>query len=71
MPTLIRVMIQVPEELRARLDGLKQRGYTTSGYICVVLQRELRKPKVQPATDDRNDSRTGRRRRQQIGVCGS
>ncbi|MGZ8394118.1 MAG: hypothetical protein ACXWWJ_05055 [Nitrospira sp.] len=61
MPKLIRIMIQLPEELKDQLDGLKQRGYTISGFIRAVLDRELRKPDFQPPADNGNSSHKGRR----------
>lgn len=48
MSKLIRIVIQLPEEVKAQLDGLKQQGYTTSGFIRAVLDRELQKPEFQP-----------------------
>jgi hypothetical protein len=30
-------------DLKTRLDGLKQQGYTTSGFIRAMLERELAK----------------------------
>lgn len=44
MPKLIRIMIQLPAELKDQLASLKQRGYTTSGFIRAALDRELRNP---------------------------
>lgn len=38
----VRIIISVPVELKARLDGLKARGLTTSGYIRSVLERDLK-----------------------------
>jgi predicted DNA-binding protein len=36
-----RVIIQLPPELKARLDALRRKGYTASGYIRSLLEREL------------------------------
>ncbi|SLM49733.1 protein of unknown function [Nitrospira japonica] len=44
MPKLVRIVIQLPVELKAQLDALKQQGYTTSGFIRAMLERELTKP---------------------------
>jgi hypothetical protein len=33
MAKLVRIVIQLPLDLKTRLDGLKQQGYTTSGFI--------------------------------------
>jgi metal-responsive CopG/Arc/MetJ family transcriptional regulator len=43
MPKLVRIVIQLPVDLKAQLDGLKQQGYTTSGFIRAMLERELAK----------------------------
>jgi len=43
MPKLVRIVIQLPVELKAQLDALKQQGYTTSGFIRATLERELKK----------------------------
>ena len=39
---LVRMNISIPVELKARLDGLKSRGLTTSGYIRNLLERDLK-----------------------------
>lgn len=43
MPKLVRIVIQLPEDLKTQLDCLKQQGYTTSGFIRAMLERELAK----------------------------
>lgn len=43
MSKLVRIVIQLPSDLKAQLDGLKQQGYTTSGFIRAMLERELAK----------------------------
>lgn len=43
MSKLVRIVIQLPVDLKAQLDGLKQQGYTTSGFIRAMLERELAK----------------------------
>ena len=40
-----RVLIQLPTELKAKLDDLRSQGYTASGFIRAVLERELNQPK--------------------------
>ena len=55
MAKLIRIVIQLPTDLKTRLDGLKQQGYTTSGFIRAMLERELAKldqqvPEPKPLT---------------------
>lgn len=36
-----RVLIQLPKPLKAKLDTLKAQGYTASGFIRALLEREL------------------------------
>ena len=55
MAKLVRIVIQLPMDLKTRLDGLKQQGYTTSGFIRAMLERELAKldeqvPEPKPLT---------------------
>ena len=50
MPKLVRIVIQLPVELKSQLDALKQQGYTTSGFIRAMLERELAKMEEQQAT---------------------
>ena len=40
-----RVLIQLPTELKAKLDNLRSQGYTASGFIRALLERELTQPK--------------------------
>ena len=44
-----RVLIQLPKGLKAKLDGLRSKGYTASGYIRALLERELKQPKKKGA----------------------
>ncbi len=44
MPVMERVMIQLPKPLKRKLDALRQQGYTASGYIRALLERELNRP---------------------------
>lgn len=39
----VKVLIQLPATLKAQLDELRTQGYTISGYIRSVLERELKK----------------------------
>jgi len=41
-----RVLIQLPTALKAKLDGLRSQGYTASGYIRALLERELNQPHI-------------------------
>jgi len=36
-----RVLIQLPKPLKAKLDALRTQGYTASGYVRSLLEREL------------------------------
>ena len=36
-----RIVIQLPMPLKQQLDALKSEGYTTSGYVRALLEREL------------------------------
>lgn len=38
---MARVLISLPEPLKAKLDALKRQGFTASGYIRCLLEREL------------------------------
>lgn len=41
-----RVMIQLPAPLKRKLDALRSQGYTASGYIRALLERELQTVKL-------------------------
>jgi mannitol/fructose-specific phosphotransferase system IIA component len=43
MPKLVRIVIQLPHDLKTKLDALKQQGYTASGFIRAMLEREFAK----------------------------
>ncbi|MEO8046538.1 MAG: hypothetical protein ABI684_04565 [Nitrospirota bacterium] len=49
MPHLVRIVIQLPVNLKTQLDHLKQQGYTTSGFIRAMLEREFAKMEETPA----------------------
>ncbi|MFO0707233.1 MAG: hypothetical protein U0412_10310 [Nitrospira sp.] len=53
MPNLIRIVIQLPVELKEQLDALKSQGYTTSGFIRAMLERELKKPELKLVANTR------------------
>ena len=36
-----RVLIQLPKPLKAKLDALRTQGYTASGFVRALLEREL------------------------------
>jgi len=48
MPNLVRIVIQLPRDLKTQLDNLKQQGYTTSGFIRAMLEREFAKMEEKP-----------------------
>jgi len=50
MPNLVRIVIQLPVSLKTQLDSLKQQGYTTSGFIRAMLEREFAKMEEKPVT---------------------
>lgn len=39
-----RMLIMIPGPLKTKLDALKSQGYTASGYIRSLLERELNQP---------------------------
>ena len=43
----VRMLVTMPESLKAKLDALRSQGYTASGFIRALLEREFNQP---PAT---------------------
>ena len=41
-----RVLIQLPKALKEQLEGLRTQGYTASGFIRALLERELNHPHI-------------------------
>ncbi len=39
-----RVLIQLPTEMKAKLDALKAQGYSVSGFIRALIEKELNHP---------------------------
>ncbi len=39
----VKVLIQLPLPLKAQLDALRTQGYTVSGYIRTLIERDLKK----------------------------
>ena len=39
-----RLVIQLPQPLKRKLDALRAKGYSASGYIRALLEREFAKP---------------------------
>ncbi len=42
----VRILVQVPAPLKRKLDALRAQGYTTSGYIRAVLEKELNQAQI-------------------------
>jgi metal-responsive CopG/Arc/MetJ family transcriptional regulator len=61
MPNLVRIVIQLPVNLKTQLDSLKQQGYTTSGFIRAMLEREFAKMEEKPVTPFRIGKRVNDR----------
>ncbi len=43
---MVRVIIQLPSALKRKLEALRSQGYTASGYIRAVLEKELNQAQV-------------------------
>ena len=43
---MVRLIISIPENIKARLDALRSHGTTASGFIRALLQREFNSPKA-------------------------
>lgn len=41
---MTKLLVHLPEELKAKLDALRSQGYTASGFIRSLLERELNQP---------------------------
>ncbi len=41
MATMTTLLIHLPVAMKAKLDALKAQGYTASGFIRALLEREL------------------------------
>lgn len=39
---MIKMLIQVPQPIKDKLDALRGKGYTASGFIRSLLERELK-----------------------------
>jgi metal-responsive CopG/Arc/MetJ family transcriptional regulator len=39
-----RLNIQIPKNLKTKLDAMRREGYTASGYIRSLLEHELNQP---------------------------
>ncbi|MGP0594213.1 hypothetical protein ACTRXD_16970 [Nitrospira sp. T9] len=45
MERMARRLVSLPESLCKKLDGLKAQGFTVSGFIRALLEREFAQPK--------------------------
>jgi len=43
---MARVLIQLLTDLKAKLDGLRSQGFTISGFIRAMLEKELNQPHI-------------------------
>ncbi len=43
---MVRMLIQVPESLKAKLDALRTQGTTASGFIRWLLERHFKKARA-------------------------
>lgn len=41
MSRYVRIVIQLPADLKHRLDSMRSEGYTASGFIRSIVEREL------------------------------
>lgn len=41
---MVRVLIQLPVPLKAKLDALRQHGTTASGFVRSLIEKEFRSP---------------------------
>lgn len=39
--SMVKLLIHLPRPLKAKLDALRTQGYTASGYIRALLEKEL------------------------------
>ena len=38
---MVKLLIQVPQSIKAKLDALRNEGYAASGFIRALLEQEL------------------------------
>ncbi len=43
---MVKMLIQVPVPIKRKLNALRSQGYTASGYIRAVLEKELNQAQV-------------------------
>ena len=47
MATMTKLLIHIPVAMKKQLDGLRSQGYTASGFIRALLERELKNVPLQ------------------------
>ncbi len=45
MATMTKVLIHLPVSLKKKLDAMKAQGYSVSGFVRALLEREFNQPK--------------------------
>jgi mannitol/fructose-specific phosphotransferase system IIA component len=40
--SMVKLLVHLPAPLKAKLDALREQGYTASGFIRALLERELK-----------------------------
>jgi len=45
MPPMTTLLIHLPVTMKRKLDALKSQGYTASGYIRALLEKDLNSSK--------------------------
>lgn len=43
---MTKLLVHLPEQLKAKLDAKRTEGYTASGFIRALLEREFTPPAV-------------------------
>ncbi len=41
---MVKLLVNLPAPLKRKLDALRSQGYTASGFIRALLERELNPP---------------------------
>lgn len=56
MATMTKMLIHVPVSMKAKLDSLKAQGYTASGFIRALLEKEFSQAKRKKAGEPINQT---------------
>jgi metal-responsive CopG/Arc/MetJ family transcriptional regulator len=46
---MVRILVQLPESLKAKLDAQRKSGTTTSGFIRHLLEQHFKQAQRKPA----------------------